>query len=99
MTLQQAIELRNKYFPIIGKAGDMGAEIIDVIIEPLGSDIFDKFRNMYVHLIQGGETVNTEKMVQSFKAESYQVTVVLDYDGGLTQLAFDSTIDAYSSLI
>jgi hypothetical protein len=96
MTLEQAKQARDKYSKIIGMTSPLGMDIIDVIAEPLG--IGEKFRTKYIELLRELETVSNDKLLQSFTADTYQVTAVLDYDGGLTNLAFDD-ISEYSSLI
>jgi len=96
MTLEQAKQTRGKYLKIIGMTSPLGMLIIDVIAEPLG--IGDNFRTNYFKLIREFDNVSNDKMLDNFKSDNYQVTAVLDYDGGLTNLAFDD-ISEYSSLI
>ena len=64
MTLEEAKEIREKYFKIIGMTGDTDAEIADVIIEPLGKDLLVNFRILYSNLMRGDETVNNDKRVK-----------------------------------
>ncbi len=99
MTLEEAKEIREKYFKIIGMTGDTDAEIADVIIEPLGKDLLVNFRILYSNLMRGDETVNNDKILQGFKTNDYQVSAVLDYDGDRESFSFDEDIEAYKDLI
>ena len=96
MNLEQAKEIRDKHIKIIAMDNPLCMDIIDVIAEPIG--IGDTFRMKYIELLREFGDVSNDKLLQNFKADKYQVTAVLDYDGGLTNLAFDD-IKEYSSLI
>ena len=63
MKIDEAKETRDKYLKIIGMTSPLDMEIIGVIIEPLGIDIGEKFRSIYISLIRGGETFNNDKML------------------------------------
>ena len=99
MTIDEAKQTRDKYIKIIGMTGDTGAEIIDLIIEPLGKDLLANFRILYSNLMRGDETVDNDKILQGFKTNDYQVSAVLDYGGDRESFSFDEDIEAYKDLI
>ena len=96
MNLDQAKEIKNAHIKIIGMANPLKMDIIDVIVEPLG--IGETFRTEYIKLLMEFGNVSNDKLLQNFTADNYKVSVVLDYDGGLTNFGFDD-IKRYSHLI
>jgi hypothetical protein len=96
MTLQEAIEIRNKYLKLVGMNSPLfGTEIIDVIVEPLG--VGDKFVSRYVELLREFGSTSNDILLSIFEADNYRVVAVLD-DGYLTHIAFDD-IKEYKTLI
>lgn len=96
MTLEQAKQARDKYSKLIGTRSPLGMDIIDIIVEPITNGQI--FRDEYVALLRNFKSVSNDGMLHNVSSEKYQVTVVLDSDGGLTTLLFDD-IKEYSTLI
>ena len=96
MNLEQAKELRDNHIKLIGMDNPLKKDIVDVIAEPVG--IGENFRTNYIQLLMQYGDVSNDNLLENFKSEKYQVSVVLDLDGGMTTFGFDD-INRYKSLI
>jgi len=96
MNLEEAKELRDNHIKLIGMDNPLKKDIVDVIAEPLG--VGETFRTNYIQLLMQHGDVTNDNLLKNFKSDKYQVSVVLDLEGGMTTFGFDN-IDEYKTLI
>jgi len=96
MNLEEAKELRDNHIKLIGMDNPLKKDIVDVIAEPVG--IGETFRTNYIQLLMQDGDVTNDNLLENHKSDKYQVSVVLDLDGGMNKFGFDD-IEEYKTLI